>query len=655
MDRRIETVAVLACLLAGAGPALARGPRPVVRAAARHDTSPPLRLMRVPEAVAQAWEMPAPGGLPGRRPGVRPRIEPPRLEAAAVEEEALEGMPLPLTSFEGVGNLNNRVPPDTVGAVGPHHVVEWVNLSYAVYDRQGSLLYGPVPGNTLWSGFGGRCETSNAGDPMVLYDHLADRWLLSQLAFAWPHDFHQCIAVSATPDPTGPWHRYDFFFDADILNDYPKFAVWPDAYYLAVNQFEGASLAFRGQGALAFERDVMLAGGPARMVYFNLFGVNANYGGMLPSNLEGPIPPPPGSPNFFVEVDDDAWWPAKDQLSLWRFAVSWANPALSTFGVGGDPDAVLDLTAAGLPFDADLCGYVRGCLLQPGGSRLDALSDRLMWRLQYRNFGTHETLVVNHTVDVDGSDRAGVRWYEIRDPAGAPFVESGGTYAPDADSRWMASAALDGAGDLAIAYNVSSGTTFPSIRYAGRRPGDPPGLLSLAEATLVEGTGYQTSASRWGDYSTLVVDPTDDCTFWHFGEYHAAVSDWQWQTRFGSFRFDQCGQCPLLGRPALAVQGGAGGALLTWTAAANAQTYDVLVGGLGLLRSSGGDFAAATAGCGATRVPGPSANLAGPDSPPHEGVWYLVRGVALGCLGSLDDDSPSRIASRDTGSPASCP
>jgi hypothetical protein len=659
LDRRMKPVAILACLLAAAGPALARGPRPVVRPAARHDTSPPLRFVRQSEVAGQAWEMPPPGTLPGRRPGVSPRIEAPLPATGAGEEEALAAMPPPLASFEGIGNLNNVVPPDTVGAVGPQHIVEWVNNRYAVYDRQGSLLFGPAAASsTIWGGFGGRCEAFNGGDAIVLYDRLADRWVLTQLAFAWPHDFHQCIAVSATPDPTGPFHRYDFFFDANILNDYPKLAVWPDAYYVGVNQFDAATLAYRGQGALAFERDVMLAGGPARSIYFNLFGVDPNYGGMLPSDLEGPIPPPPGSPNYFLEVDDDAWWPAEDRLSLWRFAVNWANPVLSTFGVAGQPDAVIDLTAAGMPFDADLCGYARDCLLQPGGARLDALSDRLMWRLQYRNFGTHETLVANHTVDADGSDLAGVRWYEIRDPGGAPFVASSGTHAPDADSRWMASAAMDGAGDLAIAYNVTSGTTYPSIRYAGRRPGDPPGVLSLTEASLVAGTGYQTSASRWGDYSTLVVDPTDDCTFWYFGEYHAIVSDWQWRTRFGSFRFDECGQCPLVGRPALTVQGGPGNALLTWTTAANAHAYDVLEGGLSLLRSSGGDFAAATTACSASGVTGSSASMVAPDPPPGDGVWYLVRGLANECLGSLDDDSPSRVASRDApppALPASCP
>jgi hypothetical protein len=658
----MRSLAVGACLLAVAVPALARQPRPVVRQAARHDTSTPLRFLRIQEGAAQQWEMPPPGTLPGRRRGMQPRIEPPRFESEPIEEieeDVLAAMPPPLASFEGIGNLNNVVPPDPVGAVGPHHIVEWVNNKLAVYDRQGSVLFGPVAASaTIWAGFGGICQTFNGGDAIVLYDRLADRWFLSQLAFAWPHDFHQCIAVSATPDPTGAWHRYDFFFDADILNDYPKFGVWPDAYYLAVTQYEAATEAWRGQGALAFERDVMLVGGPARSIYFNLFGVDPNFGGMLPSDLEGPVPPPPGSPNYFVEVDDDAWLPPVDRLSLWRFAVNWANPALSTFGAAGQPDAVINLTAAGLPFDANLCDYARNCLFQPGGARLDALSDRLMWRLQYRNFGTHETLVVNHTVDADGADRAGVRWYEIRDPAGAPFVAAAGTHAPDSDSRWMASAAMDGAGDLAIAYNVTSAATFPSIRYAGRRPGDPPGVLALTEASLVDGSGFQTSASRWGDYSTLVVDPTDDCTFWYFGEYHALVSNWQWRTRFGSFRFDECGQCPLVGRPDVSVEHMAGGARLVWTSAMHAQAYDILEGALGLLRSSGGEFTDATTACSATQVPGPSADLIGPDPSAGEGVWYLVRGIAQGCLGSLDDDSASRIASRDGAPPAlptTCP
>jgi hypothetical protein len=556
-------------------------------------------------------------------------------------------MPPPLVSFEGVDNRNGKVPPDSNGDVGPQHYVQWVNLSLAVFDKAGNLLYGPVDGNTIWQGFGGICETHNNGDPIVLHDPLADRWVLSQLAFDWPHDFHHCVAVSATADPTGPYHRYDFFFHEDILNDYPKMGVWPDAYYVAVNQFVAATGEYRGQGALAYERAPMLAGGPARVVYFDLFTVNPNFGGALPSDLDGPLPPPDGSPAFFVEVDDDAWgWPV-DRLSLWRFHVDWADPSRSTFGVGGEPDAVLDLAALGYGFDSDLCSYSTSCIPQPGGSLLDALSDRLMYRLAYRNLGRGDVLVVLHTVDVDGLDHAGIRWYEIRDPGGTPFVSQAGTYAPDEDHRWMGSVAMDGAEDVAVGYSISSFRTYPSIRYVGRLAADPPGTLPRTEATLVAGTGFQTGASRWGDYSSMSVDPTDDCTFWYTQEYYTTTSGFTWQTRIGSFRFDSCRRCPLLGLPELAVGRTPLATRLEWTAGANAMAYDVIEGGLLALRSSGGDFSASVRGCLANDLEARLLDVEEADPVPGDGFWYLVRPVRGLCQGSYEEDEASLFASRD--------
>lgn len=621
---------------------------PVVSEAVRQDVSAPLWLVPIPAIAAARFEMPRPGPLPSRRGIVAPQAAPAAGTGGAAQAgtASLAG---PVASFEGIGNVDDRVPPDTVGDVGPHHVVEWVNLSLAVYDHAGNALYGPVPGNTLWSGFGGRCEAGSGGDPIVLYDALADRWLVSQLAFQWPHDFHQCVAVSQTGDPTGAWHRYDFFFDQDRLNDYPKFGVWPDAYYLAVNQFVAETGAWRGQGAIAFERGAMLDGLPARMVTFDLYGVDPAYGGALPADLDGPIPPSPGAPNVYVEVDDDAWGWESDRLSFWLFHVDWDTPEASTFGVGGQPNAVVDLTAAGHPFDSDMCGYASACIPQPGGSLVDALSDRLMNRLAYRNFGTHESLVVNHTVDVDGADRAGVRWYEIRDPLGTPIVHQAGTFSPDGDDRWMASAAMDGAEGLAIGFSVSGPTTYPSIRYAGRLAGDPPGILAQGEATLVAGSGYQTDASRWGDYSALTVDPTDDCTFWYLGEYVATSGTRAWRTRVGAFGLDGCGQCPLVGVPDLLVDRSPGGVTLTWLSAANASSHDVVSGSLGGLRSSAGDFESSTAACLANDMAGNVLASADGDPPVGDGFWYLVRGALHGCRGTLDDGGPRPAASRDDG------
>jgi hypothetical protein len=642
---------------AGPGsPVLAKVTAPRVHESFRNDTSPPLWLIAPKAYPPRGVDMHEPFPLPGRpTSGDGPfpvSLEKDETKAAA---SFLASLASPLLTFEGTSNVDGRVPPDTTGDVGPNHVVEWVNLSFAIFDRAGNTLYGPVPGNTLWAGLYGRCETSNGGDPLVLYDALADRWVISQLAFDWPHDFHQCVAVSQTPDPTGPWHRYDFLFDPDKLNDYPKLAVWPDAYYIAINQFDGPTRSWRGQGALAYDRAAMLIGRKARQIYFDLYSVNPNFGGALPSDLDGPIPPPPGSPNYFVAVDDDAWGWGIDRLSLWEFHVDWTTPAASTFGIAGQPNAVINLSAQGLAFDSSLCAG-GACIPQPGGTLLDPLSDRLMYRLAYRNFGTHESLVVNHTVDENGANHAGVRWYEIRDPGGAPTIHQGGTFAPDADHRWMASAAMNGAEGIAIGYSVSSTTTFPSIRYAGRRAPDPLGTMALGEASLVEGGGYQTGASRWGDYSTLTVDPTDDCTFWYLGEYYGVTGPVPWRTRVGAFKLDGCGQCPLVGASSLTVAREGLSERLTWTAATNAAVYDVVEGSLGVLHATGGDFALATTGCGVDDLAATTALLTEADPAPGDGRWYLVRGVLNGCRGTLGE--PSGSAARDTAiqsAAASCP
>jgi subtilase family serine protease len=446
--------------------------------------------------------------------------------------------PPPIFNFEGLGDSDGVLPPDTNGDIGPNHYVQWVNLTFAIYSRTGSLLYGPAAGRTLWSGFGGPCESQNDGDPVVLYDHLADRWIMSQ--FALPNNifgilfapFYQCIAVSQTGDPTGAYYRYQFQFQK--LNDYPKFGVWPDAYYMTMNQYTPINLAFAGQGVAAFDRDAMLAGQPASMVYFDLAGVDPHLGGMLPADLDGP-PPPAGSPGYFVQMDDDASGYSPDQLQLWKFHVDWTNTSASTF-TGPMP---LPVAA----FDSNLCDYARGCIPQPGTTvKIDALSDRLMYRLQYRNLGAYDSLVVNHTVDVDGSDHAGIRWYEIRNPGGTAVIFQQGTFAPDAMHRWMGSAAMDAAGNIAIAFNVGSSTLAPSIRYAARLATDPPGVLGQGENDLIVGTGSQThTASRWGDYSMLGVDPVDGCTFWATTEYYAVTSQAGWQTRIGAFKLPGCG------------------------------------------------------------------------------------------------------------------
>ena len=252
------------------------------------------------------------------------------------------------------------------------------------------------------------------------------------------------------------------------MNDYPKFGVWPDAYYMSVNQFTGGS-SWGGAGAFAFDRATMLNGNPATFVYFDLYSVNSDFGGMLPADLDGDNPPPAGSPNYFAEVDDSSSIPPDDAMRLWEFRVNWTTPANSTFGLSGQPNVVLPVASL-----TPVCPSTQNCVPQPDTSQgLDAIGDRLMYRLQYRNFGSYETLVTNHTVDA-GSARAGVRWYEIRKSGGAWSVYQQGTYAPaDTEHRWMGSVALDHNGNMAIGYSVASSSVYPSIRYTGRLVGDP--------------------------------------------------------------------------------------------------------------------------------------------------------------------------------------
>jgi len=662
---RHHLLGVLAlCAFSGALAADPEPPKlvPIVVEDVHHDVTPPLMLMPLMDAskVQVSPHEPLPFPKAPRGEAVPGPYRPDEDELEQYEEtfgvpNMLAPMPPPLTSFLGVGSIG-AVPPDTNGDVGPNHYVQWVNLAFAVWDKSGNVIYGPVLGNSIWQGFGGLCETRNSGDPIALYDPIANRWMMSQLAFVNPDQYHQCIAVSQTADPTGPWYRYDYFLSDVRLNDYPKFGVWPDAYYMAINEFNGATQAWAGQGVIAFERAKMLVGAKAKMVYFNLLAVNPNFGGALPADLDGPRLPPAGAPCPFVEMDDNAFgWTPIDRFSIWNFHVNWVTPLNSTFGQSGQPDQVIDIGGAGFGFDSNLCNW-GNCVPIPGGRLVDTLSDRLMNRLAYRNDGDHEALAVNHTVDVTSTDRAGVRWYELRKTGGPWSIWRAGTHSPDTLHRWMGSAAMDGMGNLAIAYNVANGSLNPEIRYAARLAGDPSGPMSQTEGTLVTGGGTQTGASRWGDYSMLAIDPSDDCTFWYTGEYYTSSSGVGWATRIGSFRIPSCVSCAQVGMPSLSMTKDPGGTLFTWTVALAGSVHDLVRGDLVQLRSSGGNFATSTVVCGGNDLTGTSVVVNDPEPPVDGGSYYLLRGVSLQCRGTLDDGT--QLAGRDAGivsSGSACP
>ncbi len=431
----------------------------------------------------------------------------------------------PLENFDGVDNVNGVYPPDTEGDVGPNHYFQMINLSFAIYDKEGTLLYGPVDNSTLWNDFIGPWTGTNDGDPIVLYDEMADRWIASQFAINTSNGtYWELVAVSETSDPTGSYYQYAFEFPD--FNDYPKLAVWPDAYYASFNIFG----SYFRVAAAAFERDSMLVGDTnARMVLFDL-PMGSDPSSMLPSDLDG-TEPPEDSPNYFVYYNDDSWGYPKDQLRIWEFDVDWSDPDNSTF----EEIEILNPAA----FDSDLCdAYRERCIDQPDVSqRLESLSDRLMYRLQYRNFGSHESMVTNHTVDVDGNGRAGIRWYELRKEDRGWEIHQEGTYSPDADHRWMGSIAMDYYGHMALGYSVSSDTCYPTIRYTGRLKTDSAGKMTFDEETIIDGTGSQWGyACRWGDYSMMAVDPSDSITFWYTQEYLQTSGYAPWKTRIASFR-----------------------------------------------------------------------------------------------------------------------
>jgi hypothetical protein len=282
--------------------------------------------------------------------------------------------------------------------------------------------------------------------------------------------------------------------------------------------------------------------GQAAAAVISFGPLGAAYGGSLPSDLDGSIMPPSGAPNYFGAIDTNVS-PSGSTFQIWKFHVDFATPANSTFGVTSSHTPNFSLPVA--TYFWNMCNGLRSCIQQPGTSAgLDAVSDRLMNRLQYRRFADgHESLVANHTVGLgSNNNQAAIRWYEIRNLSTTPTIYQQSTYAPSSDSRWMGSIAMDQTGDMALGYSVSSSSVSPSIRYTGRLTGDPLGQLPQGEATLTAGSGSQTSSfNRWGDYSMMAVDPTDDCTFWYTQEYYAVTSDAGWQTRIGSFKYTGCG------------------------------------------------------------------------------------------------------------------
>jgi hypothetical protein len=501
--------------------ALAQGPdRPQIGVSYHNDVSPALRDMPPwPVQVNQQQEAAENPLIVVDHQDVPDLV----VDKGTLLSQLAPSIPAPILTFAGIpypGVGCSCAPPDTNGEVGATQYVEMVNKAYQVFSKTtGSSILGPNDIQSIWSGFGGVCQLNGRGDPIVLYDQIAKRWIISQFAgSSYPTD--ECVAVSTTSDATGTWYRYGFHISSNFI-DYPKLSVWPDAYYMSLNIFNSTGTAYLGPQAVAFNRAQMIVGTtPASFIVMPILG--ASFPPMLPADLDGPTLPSANAPNSYV------LWPNTNTYRVYHFKVGVPFGSSPTFTLFASP------AATGF---TQLCPGTRGCVPQLGTTdKLDALGDRLMFRLAYRKFADHESVVGNFTVSSGGV--AGVRWFELRGVTTGPVtVYQQSTYQPDTTWRWMGSAAMEGHGHMAVGFSASSASIHPQLRYAGRLSTDPLNTLAQGEAHLFDGNGSQTgSFNRWGDYSDMTVDPVDDTTLWYTNEYYDTVSGFNWRTRIGKFQ-----------------------------------------------------------------------------------------------------------------------
>jgi hypothetical protein len=445
-------------------------------------------------------------------------------------------IPAPIMNFTGGSGTAN--PPDPVGDVGPNHYVRMANASFQIFNKAtGASIFGPANINTLFTGFGGACETENAGDPIVLHDQLADRWLLTQFSDSSGPGFFNCVALSTGSDPTGTYFRWAF--PTGTFPDYPKYGVWPNAYLISTREVNANSI-----GVYAIDRQQMLAGNPSPVVIsfvnpLSTEGAPFLGDGLLPADLDGSLPPPTDNPAYFIGTQDDGgpYGATQDSIFIWEFDIDFGTPANSTF--------ILTDVLPIAPYDTIFPCVGRSCIPQPAPlGAVDVLSyrQRPMHRAAYRNFGSYESIVANQSVEA-AEALAGIRWWEIRNPGNNPVLHQDSTYAPgvtDNIHRWMGSIAQDSAGNLGLGYSAGGETLFPSVRYTGRLESDPLSTMARGEGVFFDGGGGHTATTRrWGDYTSMNIDPVDDCTFWYVNEYFA-TSGTQWTLRVGSFKFPEC-------------------------------------------------------------------------------------------------------------------
>jgi hypothetical protein len=510
-------LAVIVCLAPVAASAQATT-GPTVTRSLHNDTSAPLRSLAPSHTRARTRP------VYHTRPTSAPVHSAP--DTSARQSAARPLIPSPSTNFEGIPDNSGVVPPDNDGAIGPTQYVELVNSQFAVYSKTGATLLSPRNTNTIWSGFGGGCQSNNDGDGTVVFDTLAQRWVIQQFSVTTT-PYLECIAVSTSTDATGTWNRYSFQPTSDFP-DYPKLGAWADGYYISYNLFNAAGTQGLGTQLCAYDRAKMTAGQAATQQCF--LGTSAAEKTALPATIDGSTAPPSGAPEWFVGLSPTT----ANALAYYTFHVDWTTPSNSR--LTGPTD---------LPVNAFsmACSGAGTCIPQSGTTQqLDSLGDRLMYRLAYRNFGDHQAMVVTHSI-VAGSS-VGERWYELRPSGSSLSVFQQGTYAPDSTYRWMGSIAMDRLGDMALGFSTSSSSQHPGIAYTGRLAADAAGTMPQGEVSVYTGAGSQfgsNGANRWGDYTEMTVDPSDDCTFWYVNEYIPSNGNFNWHTRVASFKFPGCG------------------------------------------------------------------------------------------------------------------
>jgi len=492
-----------------------------------HDVSEPLRTM-TPAATARRVSSASQFQLPLDKRGSAAAAISDKAAPELVNGETGAVTTLGFFNIAGVGNYfagpngpftPANSPSDATGAVGTTQYVQWVDDAFAVFSKStGNALFGPVAGNTIWSGFGGACETDNDGQPTVNFDKLANVWVVSQYAKASGPPYLQCVAVSKTDDATGAWNRYSFqigYVNTSWINRDAKLGVWPDGYYMSFDMYSGTT--FAGPKLCAMQRSQMLLGDAAGIQCIQLQNQNYN---VVVSDLDSATPPPAGAPAYFAA--DDLNYLAID---VWKFHVDWSNSQNSTLSL----PILIDEGNYNLA-----CGG--SCVPQPNGDQLSPAGSFINGRMPYRNYGSYQQLLATETVETVSN----VRFYEMRVASNDYLYlqQEGDVQASAGPYRFLPSIAADHAGNIATAYNLSSSQIWPSQYVASRAPGDSTGTLGN-ETLLNPGNGSQTTSS-WDTRATLTVDPVDDCTFYYTQQYQPMDGTNNWSTQIEDFTLAGC-------------------------------------------------------------------------------------------------------------------